>query len=283
MKIVSVHLAAVGNSKPIHLDFRDASASGRYLAKAITGLDADEIFRKFYSMGSGGSGNLFDMSLVKRDIVIRAALNPRFSESESYSSLRDDVYKLISASRTAQTILQLNGLNSANEVVPLGYLSGHISKVESPFTSKESEVQITFSCDNPLIKSIEKTDIDVGTLLPLESSFTDNISTAPHGLKLDLTFVTAMSTVFINDSTTTFRISAVEFGGFKTTDTLRISSELGDKYLFLVRPGSPNRHLIDKLEPGSVWPMVFPGENTLIRSNGTRIKTLSHVVTYWGV
>ncbi len=100
----SVELHPANSSDVCVLSFRDPTHANPYNVKEIIGLDADEIVPRFY----GGSGNskFYNLLLEKREIVIRVELNPKFGEFETFSDLRDKLYRLIASSRTG--IIQIS-------------------------------------------------------------------------------------------------------------------------------------------------------------------------------
>ncbi len=123
MRVTSVDIYASNSSNFINLSYRDPKAVNPFQVKTIQGLDADEISPRFYRASGGPQGKYYDLTLSKRDIVVQIALNPSFALGKSYSSLRDELYKLISSSRTG--IVQLRFKDGATTVAAV---SGFITK-----------------------------------------------------------------------------------------------------------------------------------------------------------
>ena len=278
MKVTSVTLFAPPNTSPIVLSFKDPSASGRYLAESIDGLDADDLMQQYYATGAS-VGKMHDVILPRRDVVILMSLNPRFSEMESYSDLRDAVYRLVSSSRTGQVLLQFNNGETA-----VAGLVGHISKVEAPQSSRDSKVKLTITCGNPMLQALERTVVDISGLNPTNTTLTDLASTAPHGFQFRMSFLATVPTFSITDASSGKAFSAplTSLGGFKVGDIAHYSSERGNKYFYVVRAGV-TYHLIDKLTPGSIWPMMFPGENQYTKVANMKWDYISYIKSYWGV
>src|SRR5215510_8111613 len=137
MRISNITLNA-NESEICDFGFRDPTTRNQYIAKAIIGLDSDEIVSKFYAFGLDSKNRFYDLAIKEREVVIRIALNPNRVISDTYSDLRDDLYKAISASRTGE--VQLYFYSGATLIAEL---SGFITKFEVPHFSKIAEVQIT--------------------------------------------------------------------------------------------------------------------------------------------
>lgn len=276
MKITAVELHPHGYSESVMLSFRDPSRSNPYNVKALVGLDADDIVPRHY----GGAEKYYTLSLEKRDVIVRIALNPRFNLGETYSSLRDFLYKIISSSRTGQIHIHFfNGIELVSG------LSGFISKVEAPHSNKEPEVQITVSCDDPMLRAMVPVSVDVLSLDPALTDITDPVSTAPHGFSFELSFVNPLASFSMTDPTETgWTFTVTPVGGFLAGDVLHFSSEYNNKHLYVVR-GATTIYMADVIASNSVWPILFPGSNPFAIANPTNVDwvSISHYPTYWGV
>lgn len=281
MKLTSVELHPNNSSYIGVLSFRDPGRANPYNVKAIIGLDADDIVSRFYA----GSGDLkfYNLSLEKRDIVIRIALNPRFNLNESYSGLRDELYKIISSSRTGLVEIQFK---NDEEVVAVVY--GFVKKFEAAHFNKEQEVQITLNCPDPILRAPTPVSVVLDDVDPALVNLEDLLSTAPHGFKFELHMIDnipgGIEMSVFGDDTWSFEVTPD--GGFLFDDVLYFSSEYNDKHLYIMRPGVTDPiHLADKIVVGSVWPIMFPGDNELVFSNPTDVEfdSISYYPTYWGV
>jgi hypothetical protein len=61
-----------------------------------------------------------------------------------------------------------------------------------------------------------------------------------------------------------------------------LSNDRDTKDLFLVRAGNWYQ-LADAIQPGSIWPMIFPGENQFYGHSSVAWSNISFSHTFWGV
>lgn len=267
MKITSVELHPAGSASVAILSFRNPSRTNPYNVKAIAGLDAEEIAPRSHV-------------LEKRDIIIRISLNPVASETETYSSLRDELYKLIASSRTGILQVQFKNVDTV-----IAAISGFITKIETTIFEKEPEVQITVSCSDSMLRAIDPTIVDVEELTPALTIVTDNLSTAPHGFIFEAEFLAPMGTFTVSDpDDDSWAFVVTPSIGFLLGDVLHFSSEHNNKYLYIQRLLS-TIYLGDAIVPGSTWPIIFPGANQFAIVGGTDLRWVSmeYRPTYWGV
>jgi hypothetical protein len=278
MKITSVELHPAGSSAVCELSFRDPQALKPYNVRTIVGLDAQDIIPRYYA----GSGSLafYNFVLEKRDVVFRISLNPNASLGQSFSSLRDDIYKLISSSRTGS--VEIRFLNGTTVIATV---SGFVQKLEAALFEKQPEVQLTVSCSDPMLRAPDPTIVDVSGLDPSDTTISDILSTAPHGLQFEMEFLADLASFTMedpNDASWSFVVTPS--GGFLTGYILHFSSETNDKFLYVVR-GVDTIYLADAIDTGSVWPIIFPGDNHLSVADPTSLQwnAISYHPTYWGV
>lgn len=278
MKLTSVELHPEGSSDIGILSFRDPSSTNKYNVKGITGLDADEIISKYYGMPDG-STKLFNLSLMKREIAIQIGLNPNFSNNESYSNLRDSIYKMIASSRTGKIDLYFKNNN-----VIVATIKGHIIKIESPLFEKTQEIQITIKCDDPMFKAPSITYVSTAGLNPANIVIKDDKSTAPHGIVFNMNIVSTFSNFIVSDPDFSWHMEIIPVGGFRAGDILVLSTEYNNKYVYILRGGNTIL-LSDAITPGSIWPIIFPGSNSFSFAypNGFIFTLISYYSTYWGV
>lgn len=251
-----------------------------YLIKAATGLDADEIIPRFYAIGNQNAQGIkpkyYDMALNARDIVLKVSLNPQFDQGQTYSFLRDSLYKAISAYRASEVQIQFLTGTTVSAVI-----SGFITKVESPQFVQNPDVTITIRCQDPYFKAPAPVLVTTTSINKSIPTITDNISTAPHGFKMRLTFSA-------NVNGFEFSAYAGEWAfdigySFLAGDQLWFSSDINDKYLYVVRSGVTT-NLVDKLILSSVWPFLFPGANNFSTSSVQyTFNSVSYYPTFWGI
>lgn len=282
MKITSVELRPAGSTDIFELSFRDPSSRNRYQVKAIQGLDADEITSRYY--GTGGSGSKFYRpTLVKRQPVFLMGLNPRFSggdDENSYSSLRDRLYKAINSSRTG--IIEIRFLNGTT---PVAYINGRVIKFEAGLFTEKPEVQITFDTEYPMLRALSRTTL--GPFGVNDITITDSASTAQHGLRAQIKFDADHNNLVITGNEPPEGRApdwALEIiYAFKTNDKLTLANESSGLELYVERSGG-RTNLADKVKSGSMWPLIFPGANRLrCPFYWVTWESVSHIQTYWGV
>jgi hypothetical protein len=278
MKLTSVELHPDGSPAFCALSFRDPSRLNPYNVKGMSGLDADDIVPSFY--GVPGTTAFYNMMLAKRTVVAKVELNPRYNLGEDPSFLRDELYKMIASSRTG-----LVHIHFKNDDELIATISGFITKLEAAHFQSTPEVLITIACTEPMLKAPNEVSLDVVTLDPSLTTIIDDVSTAPHGFKFQVTFTGDLASFVISDpGDADWEFEIIPLNGFDTGDELYYSSEYNNKYLYIVRGGSII-HLADVITMGSHWPVMFPGENNLSIENGTSIdwESISYFPTFWGV
>lgn len=281
MKLTGVELHPGGSATPIVLSFRDPRRAQPYNVKRMTGLDAGEIISRFFSAPGDSQTKYYTMSMEQRDIGVVIELNPNFSDN-TYSDLRDDLYRMISATRTG--LIEIRFKNGATTVA---VISGHISKLDTDHFEKDQEVTLTISAidGETLLKAPEPIEVPLAGITPESTVILDELSTAPHGFSFMVAFVAATPKFRmedVGDPNVFFEITPD--GGFLEDDILAFSSEPADKYAFIVR-GVDDIHLADKIAR-SAWPLIRPGVNSFtcpLYTANLEWVSISHRPTYWGV
>jgi hypothetical protein len=164
---------------------------------------------------------------------------------------------------------------------------GSIIKFEVPFFTKLPEVQLTIHCNDPMLRAINPV-IFTGAELSTVDLVTvpDSLSNAPHGFTMQVTFNDASAQLTIQDKATSpewfFKI--IPSGGFLDNDVLYISTEFSDKQIYIVR-SSTVIQLVDKIEPQSIWPVMFPGLNKFYFLEQEKFDwdDLRYYPAYWGL
>jgi len=267
--------------------FDDHSSNPAYTARAIIGLDADEIIPKFYGRGAATKTKYYSPAINNREIVIRIALNPKASVWETYSGLRDELYRGISSSRDGMIELQFM---SGPSVVAA--IQGFVTKFEAPLFTAAPEAQLTVLCEDGIFKSLVPVKAKPASLSLTTLLISDDESTSPHGMTFEVQFTATTPYFSIQDTNVVpewkFKITPGTVGGltnFQTGDRLFFTNEANEKSVFILR-GATQYFLADKVELGSIWPIIFPGTNryTIDRSTGAfQWNALSYYATYWGV
>lgn len=254
----------------------------KYLAKAIIGLDADEITPKFYAFDSSGTRKFYDYVLKPREVVVRAQLNPKYKLNEQNSDLRDELYRTISSARDSSMTMIFK-----NRGASVAQLTGTITKFEVPHFSRVPELQLTIKCKDPILRALTHVVLEhdnIGATHPYEID--DAMSTYPHGLEFEAVLQAAMPTFTIQDTAASpsWKFELAPPGGFLAGDILRVGTESGNKYVKLVR-ASVETPIMNVVVLGSLWPIIFPGYNAFYSNYSGQIhwNSFSYRPAYWGV
>jgi len=280
MRVDSIDLFS-NDSRVVSFDVGMLDIRNPYVIQSIAGLGADEIVPRFYGQGNISNARYYDMSLEPREIVLTIGLNPNYNVNLRPSDLRGDLYRAIASSRTGLIQLQFK-----DDSAVVGAISGFVTKFEAPLFAKETQVQITMKCDDPIFKALYTTNEVVASLDTSALVLTDPVSTSPHGFKFELTFTGSVTNFIIQekcfplDPNWFFKIN-YEFINF---DYLNFSSVDGDKYLWVERSGDIT-YLMDSLEVGSLWPIMFPGDNEfeVYADDNFVWNALYYNQTHWGI
>ena len=282
MRITAVEMYSARFEESVNFSLRDRDSSAQYMVRTILGLDAEEITPKFYGWGSNTGLKFYDFGLKPRDIVIRVILNPNIKLDESPADIRDELYRAISSDRTGRVVLHFK---SGGTVI--SRIFGFIVKFEVPYFVQLPEVQLTIRCDDPMFRAINPvvfTATELGTTNPIR--IPDSLSTSPHGFSFQVTFKAAASSFTIQDLATNpeWKFKVTPAAPFASGDVLCFSSDYSNKYLYMVRGGTTT-HLMDRIEPTSIWPILFPGANELhfIDIASFNWNKVEYYAAYWGV
>lgn len=278
MKLTSVEIHPSNSSDIAILSFRDPNSVNPYNVKAITGLDLDAIVPRHY--GSSGVSSFYELTMQSRQIVLQVNLNPDYSNNLSYSDLRDAFYKMIASSRSG--LIQLQFINKDDRVAAI---SGFVQKLETTMFEKTQGINVTIQCSDPRLLALVPDTVNVTGFDPANLVISDNKSTAPHGVALSLGIIEAIPSITISDpSDDTWAFSVVPSTGFLPDDIFELSSEYNNKIALLTRSGDTIQ-LADVIVPGSIWPIIFPGDNLFSFTYDPYVEliSISYYPTYWGV
>ena len=284
MRVTNVEMQSPTLEEPVDFSLSGNDPTARYQVRNIVGLDAEDLIPKFYGHGLNADSDYkyYDFSMKPREIVMNIVLKPQFGINETYSNVRDKLYRSISSTRTGKVALDFkSGATTVSRIY------GFISKFEVPYFVRLPEVQLTIKCDDPMFRAINPMVYETSDL-PLVNPVIvgDSLSTAPHGFEMEITFDATSPTLTIQDEATNpnWKFTVTPSGGFLVGDVLHFSSEYSNKYLYLVRAGT-TIDLLDKISPSSIWPLIFPGGNTfyfleIAKFNWNHIQ---YYACYWGV
>lgn len=283
MKITSISLYSEEN-EIANFDFKDPTSCNPYVAETVLGLDADEITPKFYGFTKTTRKRMVQFSLKPREIVFKIILNPHRVVKETYSDLRDNLYKAISSIRTGEIDIRFNSGNPW-----FAYIKGQITKFESNLSSKEPSIQLTVYCEDPIIRGFSAAQFLADSSPTGLEPFivVDTVSNAPHGCEIQITMNANMSDFSIIDSVAVSTDPDWEFKlvyDFETGDILNVNSQSGVKAVTVTR-GVDVIPIANAITPDSVWPIIFPRTNEITFSSPEDITLdyLEFTPEFWGV
>jgi len=281
MRVTSIGLYA-DEVEVASFTLRHESSKSRYMVRQIIGLDADEITPKFYGFGLNSNAKFYDFGMKPREVVIRIMLNPTFILNEEYTNVRDELYKAISSTRPGRVELRFFAGGAS-----VARLEGFIVKLEAGYFNKTPEAQLTIRCDDPMYRGdnpVRLKTAEIPVTNPLRIA--DSQSTAPHGFTGEVKITAAIPSFTIQDhiSTPDWKFKVVPSGGFLVNDVLLFSSDYAAKTLYLTRSGVKT-YLIDKIETGSMWPVLFPGYTDFhfVNAGSFTWNYIEYHTAFWGV
>lgn len=261
MRMTSVSFHTTDDDKNLEFSLKE-NPSSRYIVRSIVGIDAEELIPRFYAFGAETDAPYYEYTMKPRDIVMRVVLNPLYQLNETASELRDELYRLISYSRTGKVQLQFR-----DGATTVAAISGMITKFEALHFARVPEVQITVTCPDPIFRSVHPVDIPVAELPTTGTNVTifDSISTAPHGFSFKVKFTATRSFFVIQDTflTPDWQFVVDPPTDFQIDDELWFSNEYGAKQLFWNKASGTDVNLMDKVWATSVWPQIFPGKTSM--------------------
>lgn len=285
MNLTSIDLLT-GIDQSLRLVLRSKGSNERYIIKKSTGLDPDELIRSFYGTSADKKKRYNTLMMKKRVIGLLLELKPNRTLNESYSDVRSEMYKVISASRSGLVTLHFNSGSTT-----VSAISGFITKFEMAYFDKKPGMQITIDCQEKLLTAInpvrqESADISTGSTIHVP----DSHSTAPHGFTFSLSYTAASPHFLMREANSLdweFKVTPGTIGantGFISGDTLIICTCDKTKKINLVR-SAVTYPLLDKLDPTSIWPLIFPGSNQFYVEDSSKFdfNWTTYYPAYWGV
>jgi hypothetical protein len=284
MRLTSVILHTDDTFEDVELALRQNHTPHRYVVRAMTGIDAEEIIPRFYKFGTETDTPMYEFTMKPRDITMRVALNPHHHVNEDVSDIRDELYRLISRNRSGK--LQLQFFSGATCVAAI---SGRITKFEVPYFTRLPELQLTVHCVDPIFRSIHPIRYDLADLPTSGTTLTlvDDTSTAPHGFSFKIEYTSITSTFYLQQIGTfpDWHFFVDPPTDFQIGDELHFSSEYGAHDVFWDKASGTDVHLMDMITPTSVWPQIFPGRNDFTISTQTNHQwlELEFYAAFWGL
>lgn len=294
MRVTSIDLYDDRFEENLRFSLQHASPYDKYMIRQIVGLDAEELIPRFYGFGRQFSPpprkKFFDFTMPPREVAMRVVLNPNFTNNETYSDVRDELYKMISSTMTGGIIIYFNAGATA-----VAQLQGFITKFEAGYFNPLPEVQITIRCDDPIFTGVAPVIYDLfddqypdPIVVDGFLQVPDSLSTAPHGFAFNGAYTATPSGHFRIHDTEVRADCEWEFdfsvADFVAGDAIYFSSVSGKKTLTGTPAGSPTG-LVDRVTTLSTWPIIFPGQNAMFFEHNAsfEIQHVEYYPSYWGV
>lgn len=288
MNPTAIHLYSnlddgVTSVKHAELNLVNISRTDSYIIKGMSGLDSDEITHSYYSNSIGSNKNYYNVKSAARVVVITIRLNPKHQLGETNKILRAKLQKMIAYTRSS--LIELRFMSG---ITHFASLNGRITKFESALFTTDSEVQITFNCEESLFISPTDTNVTIDTGRVNTKTWSDDLSTAPHGFKMEISLPS--NTLWMSiQGVSGYNYANFDFGFINNTagGVLYFSSERNNQYLYIIRSGT-TEDLVSRIDPFSVWPMMFPGETSVTIDTEATTETfvyqsISYKNAYWGL
>lgn len=266
---------------PIY-DFNLDSSAGQngYILKSAQGLDPTKsiaVVEGFDTFGTPVMGSISE----KREIALRVALNPQLGQS--YSSLRDDLYKL--KDRNVIVYFMDDSLTKAKT-------NGYIRECEAVHFSNQPDIQMTIECEEGELSAPNSVGIPLSTLNNTNPVINYEEGTAPAGLELKFRATAAGTGFTISNHARVWFVGADQVYNqfaltysFITNDEITISTHPQNKRISLLRAAT-TYDLTGHLNAGAVWPKLYSGVNTFewnFSAAWMLWLSASYIPRYWGV
>lgn len=216
-----------------------------------------------------------------RDVAFRIGLNPQLGQS--YSELRDDLYKLIS--RTVFVKL-MNGSKIVAQA------TGFIREFDSVHFSNLPEIQVIIECQDGAFSAPASIAIPIATLGTLTPVINYEEGTAPAGMDLQFTVTTNHSGFSITEYSKFWAVGGADVHNaftitfaFLTGDVVNLSTHPKKRRLTVTRAGVTT-DLAGYLNAGAIWPKLYTGVNAFtwtFASSWMTWNVASYTPRFWGV
>jgi hypothetical protein len=208
-----------------------------------------------------GRGEVYQgISTGKRNIVLTLGLNPNWVDY-TMMSLRQLLYRYFMPERWAT-------LRFFSDELPSVYINGVVESFEPNMFAQDPEIQISLICPKPDFIDME-TSWRSGTTDGSET-FIDYIGTVPVGFVLLLAATEEVPTYTgslritntVGDRSQTFSANSVSVD-LATDMYVEINTVKTTRHMYNVA-GDEAANILGKLNSGSVWLELSPGQNTFV-------------------
>lgn len=245
-----------------------------YVLKDVTGLgppDQDLVMSRSVNQETDLQGG----SAQDRELVLRVALQQRFSLNQTATDLREAIYNLITQEQDVplRIYLQYQGTRVAS-------VKGYVKRIEALQFVREPEVQITISCLGPYFSDVVRTTVPLSGAVTTFSVSYDASASTGFKAKLQLRAPGNYLSVFRTSSQDYIRVNY----GFANGDILEINTERTGRGVWLTR-GTSRISVLGYVDAVK-WLKLFRGSNEFTASASTNPPywtEFSYVKQYWGV
>jgi hypothetical protein len=239
----------------------------------IDGLDPVKANITTSAFGSKQGSFLTGKNLGDRNLVFTLGLNPDWVTS-NYSTLRKLVNEYFMTESQVRLVFE------TVEYPPVEII-GHVETNEQNPFSKDPEPQISIICPDPLFVASAPTELaqNPNTEAPINIAYE---GTFAAGVKLDIVYVSGSNPTQADIYSQVGVMSVIDAPVLDSTHFLEIYSVPGSRY---IKKNAAGANVFNKMYPGSVWPMLLPGDNQfyIATNNGVQRWTMEYYALYGGL
>jgi hypothetical protein len=271
------------NSWPLpvcDLNLDISAGSNGYVIKNSQGLGPPDLVSVVEGWDINGVPVMNSLA-ERRDIVLRIGTRPGLGQT--HNELRDDLYKLISRSVLVKFM---------NDAEVTAQAKGFVSKFETVHFTNQPEVQLTIECRDGDLVSPMAIDIPFASLAADSPIINYSEGTAQTGLDLQFSVDSSVAGFSFSEFGKAWHLGTEDVHNlFHVTypliadDVITLGTTTRYKRLTLLR-GVVEYDLAGYINPGAVWPKLYPGVNIFdwdITSTWMTWISASYTPRYWGV
>jgi Phage tail protein RIFT-related domain len=246
----------------------------------ITGLDPVKASVNTSPFGSVDGSAYTGSSVQSRNIVLTLHPNPNW-DNWTYESLRRLIYSYFIPKRSTRLIFY------SDDLVPVE-ISGIVESVEVNQFSKDPEIQVSIVCPEPYFTALNPEVITGQSVRPGGVIATiDYDGNVEAGIYVKVTHVSTPAPTYIG-----IQIGDPEISHANVTATVsdskyfEMSSIPMQKYVQNIDMNTGVIiNLLPKIQPGSTWPLLQPGENhfSVITDAGVQDWELTYFERFGGL
>lgn len=254
-----------------------AGDDDKYYVKSVDGLGPPDQNVAISRTASGGKFQ--GKTSEDREVVVLIGLNPDFDKGETYKTLRDNLYTMLSTGYDPRVDIVLYA-----GVFPLCHEFAYVSRFEASLFDANPAVQITFTCLNPTFRAYSPVSYAPADLSQ-KAPDVYNLGTAETGFQFGVKFTDTMNGWYIKQADhqsvgMTFDMT------FHSGDLLTVSTIPGKKYIHVKKHRAKVKNELGILTGSSEWIQLHPGHNHFLvppkASKWDWSGKLSFTHHYWG-